>query len=321
MFFMPLFVMLLLATGLLAQAPPAKEPAKEDDIPLFKTEVSLVKVDIEVAERNGRSVPDFRQDDFVVYDENQPQQIVHFERESEPVDLLLLLDISGSMRRSLEDLAAATRPALAQLHPGDRVALMLFSRNTAVIQPFTEDFSGTQNKILDSIYKQNLGAGTLINESLIAAADVMKQQPAKGRRAILIVTDNEGLNYKSPNAEVVRALLGVDTVLNAIVVRKGPRPPAPRQTGYTNPEFAQPDVYKMSAQTGGEAVDGAGNVSDVFQRMVESIRARYFLQYAGPQAEPGVFRHIRVELSSAARARHPNAVLKAREGYYVSHSQ
>jgi VWFA-related protein len=321
MFFMTLFFMLL-ASGLLAQqAPPANGPAKEDDIPLFKAEVSLVKVDLEVAERNGQNAPDFRQDDFVVYDENKPQQIVHFERESEPLDLLLLLDISGSMRRSLEDLAAATRSALAQLHPGDRVALMLFSRSSAVIQPFSEDFSGAQHKILDSIYKQNLGSGTLINESLIAAAEVMKQQPVKGRRAILIVTDNEGINYKSPNAEVVRALLGADTVLNAIVVRKGPKPPAARQTGYTDPSLAAPDVYKISAQTGGEAVDGAGNVSEVFRRLVERIRARYFLQYAGPPAEPGVFRHIRVELSAAAHARHPDAVLRAREGYYVSHSQ
>jgi hypothetical protein len=149
----------------------------------------------------------------------------------------------------------------------------------------------------------------------------MKQQPAKGRRAILIVTDNEGINYKSPNAEVVRALLGADTVLNAIVMRKGPKPPVMRQTGYTNPDLAPPDVYKFSVQTGGDAVDGAANVGEVFQRMVERIRARYFLQYPGPPAEPGVFRHIRVELSAGARARHPGAVLRAREGYYVSHSQ
>src|SRR5579863_2801718 len=71
MFFMPLFLMLL-ASGLLAQqAPPANVPAKEDDIPLFKVEVSLVKVDLEVVERNGHNAPDFRQDDFVIYDENQ----------------------------------------------------------------------------------------------------------------------------------------------------------------------------------------------------------------------------------------------------------
>jgi VWFA-related protein len=306
---MTLFLMLLLGCGLMAQ----------DAVPIFRAEVSLVKVDFEVKESKGGAPADFTKDDFVVFDENQPQQVVHFERQSVPLDLLLLLDISGSMRRSLEDVAAASRAALAHLHPGDRVALMLFSREAKVVQPFSEDFGATQYKILDSIYKQNLGSGTLINESLIAAAEYVKKEPVKGRRAILIVTDNEGLNYKSPDAEVIRAMYAADTVLNAIVVRKGPRPPAVRQTGYTNPDFAPPDVYKISAQTGGAAVDGLGKISDVFQRMVESIRARYFLQYAAPPAElSGKFRHIRVELSPEARRRHPQAVVHAREGYYAS---
>jgi VWFA-related protein len=311
---MTLLLMLLLGSGLLAQ----EKPTKEEPMTIFRAEVSLVKVDFEVIERNGGAPKDFAKQDFAVFDENQPQPIVHLERQSVPLDLLLLLDISGSMRRSLEDVAAASRAALAQLHPGDRVALMLFSREARVVQPFTEDFTATQHKILDSIYKQSLGNGTLINESLIAAADYVKQQPVKGRRAILIVTDNEGLNYKSPDAEVVRSMYAADTVLNAIVVRKGPRPPAVRPTGYTNPDFAPPDVYNISRQTGGEAVDGIGKINDVFQRMVGSIRARYFLQYAAPPVElAGKFRHIRVELSPEARRRHPGAVIHAREGYYA----
>src|SRR4051794_34197493 len=268
MFFMTLPLMLLLGAGLLAQQ---TTPPKDDDIPVFRAGVTLIRVDIEAAGRDGKSVGDLTQNDVVIFDENQPQPITHFERESTPLDLLLLLDISGSMRRSLQDVAAATRAALGRLHSGDRVALMLFSRRAEVRQPFTEDFRDTQNKILDSIYKQNLGNGTLINESLIAAADYMKQQPVRGRRAMLIVTDNEGLNYKSPDAAVVRAMSDADTVLNAIVVRQGPKVPAVRPSGYTNPDFAPPDVYKIAARTGGEAVDGAGKVSVVFQHIVEGI--------------------------------------------------
>jgi len=290
-------------------------------MPIFRTTVSLVKVDIQVLDSTGRNIPNITEMDFKVFDENQPQQIAHFERETEPLDLLLLLDISGSMRRSLEDLAATTRAALAQLHHGDRVALMLFSRRTQIIQPFTDDYHDAQFKNLDSIFKESLGAGTLINESIIAAADYIKQQPVKGRRAILIVTDNEGLNYKSPNKQVVRAILKADAVLNAIVVRQGPKPPAVKPTGFTNPDFAPPDVYAMSAQTGGEALDGAGKVSEVFKRIVAGIRSRYFIQYPAPPAEAGAFRHIRVELSPASRSRYPDAVIHAREGYYVTAPQ
>src|SRR5882724_236701 len=317
-FFMTLSLMLLLGAGLMAQQ---TTPPKDDDIPVFRAGVTLIRVDIEAVGRDGKSIGDLTQNDLVIFDENQPQTIAHFERESTPVDLLLLLDVSGSMRRSLQDVAATTRSALGRLHSGDRVALMLFSRRAEVAQPFTEDFRDTQNKILDSIYKQNLGNGTLINESLIAAADYMKQQPVKGRRAMLIVTDNEGLQYESPDAAVVKAMYAADTVLNAIVVRQGPKPPAVRPSGYTNPDFAPPDVYKIATRTGGEALDGAGKVGEVFQRAIEGIRSRYFVQYAAPAAEAGSFRHIRVELTPASKRRHADGVLKAREGYYASAQQ
>jgi VWFA-related protein len=310
--------MLLLSGGLLAQQ--ADRP-KQDEIPIFRAGVTLVKVDVEVTGRGNTDISDFTQQDFRIFDENEPREIAHFSRESEPLDLLLLLDVSGSMRQSLADVAATTRAALANLHAGDRVALMLFSRRTEVIQPFTEDLGNTQHKILDSIYKQNLGSGTLINESLIAAADYMKKQPVKGRRAMLIVTDNEGLNYKSPDAEVVKSMYAADTVLNALIVRKDPKAPALRPSGYTNPDFAPPDVSKIASQTGGLAVERVGKVSEVFEKIIERIRSRYFIQYAAPPAEPGAFRHIRVELAPAARSRHPEAVIRARDGYFATASQ
>src|SRR5260370_42230703 len=103
---MDLFFRLLRGSGGLAQ----EKPAKEEPVTIFRAEVSLVKVDFEVAERNAAGPPDFTKDDFVVFDENQTQPIVHLERQSVPLDLLLLLDISGSMRRSLEA-AAAPGPA------------------------------------------------------------------------------------------------------------------------------------------------------------------------------------------------------------------
>src|SRR5260221_1041971 len=249
-FFMPLLLMLLLGGGLLAQ--------QKEEIPVFRAGVTLVRVDIEVTGSGSADLSDFTQQDFRIFDENQLQEIIHFGRKAEPLDLLLLLDVSGSMRRSLEEVAAGARAALGRLHTGDRVALMLFSRRAEVIQPFTDDFSNTQYKILDSIYKQNLGNGTLINESLIAAADYVKQQPVKGRRAILIVTDNEGLNYKSPDAEAVRSMYAADTVLNALIVRKGPKPPVVRSTGYTNPDIRPPSVREIAGQTGGVAVERVG---------------------------------------------------------------
>ena len=113
-------------------------------------------------------------------------------------------------------------------------------------------------------------------------------------------------------------MLAADTVMNAVVVRKGPKQPALRPSGYTNPDFASPDVFKISQQTGGVTAEGAANVGAVFQKVIERIQARYFIQYPAPQAEVGSFRRIRVELSPETRRRYPGAVIRAREGYYAT---
>src|SRR5260370_36031534 len=64
-FFMALLLMLLLGSGLMAQEKPAQEkPAKEEPVTIFGAEVSLVKGDLELADRGGGSAPELAKDDF-----------------------------------------------------------------------------------------------------------------------------------------------------------------------------------------------------------------------------------------------------------------
>lgn len=284
-------------------------------MPTFRAGVALVKVDVQVTDRKGRIIADLAAEDFRVLDNGQPQKIAHFGREAEPLDLLLLLDVSGSMRRWLEEMANVARSALGALNPGDRVAVMLFARETAVRESFTDDFAAVQEEIRDAVRNQGLGSGTAINASAIQAADYMRDQPPRGRRAILIVTDNQSLNYMAPDDAVLRALYGADTVFNAILIGKQRRPDPPRPGVYVNPDFTPSDVFKLAAESGGEAVE-ARNAGASFREMIERIRARYSLEYAAPPSAPGEFRRIQVELTPSARARRPDALIRARAGYY-----
>src|SRR2546421_13054738 len=88
------------AAGLLAAAP------AEDDA-VFRTDVSLVRVDVQVLDRDNRAITDLRAQDFVLREEGQAQQIRNFARENMPVDVLLLFDVSASMRPHVERIASA----------------------------------------------------------------------------------------------------------------------------------------------------------------------------------------------------------------------
>lgn len=291
--------------------------ALAQETPVFRASVSLVKLDVQVVEQ-GRLVSDLAQEDFAVFDEGAPSRIVYFGRETEPVSVLLLLDVSGSMRRRLKEMAAAARRALAALRPSDQVSVMLFSRNTAVRLPFTRDFEAVAEKLGRVPEEPAPGSGTQINLAILAAAEYVAKtlEGRPGRRAIVILTDNAGLNYQAPDEDVIRALLAADTVLNAMVTPEARPPKAPPPGRDPNPDFTPPDVFRLARATGGEVVRAA-DAGQAFPRMLESIRTRYSLHCAAASGPSGAFRRLRVELTAEARRRHPRAEIRAREGYFL----
>jgi len=269
-----------------------------------------------VTDRGGRAITGLTQPDFEMYDENAPQKILYFEHEPDPLDLLLLLDVSGSMHPSLAELGADARAALRPLGARDRCAVMLFARSAVLSRKFTPDFAAVERAIQSAGDAQTLGSGTAINAAIVAAAGYFREEVSSARRAILIVTDNLSLNYRIPDEQVIRELYAADTTLNAILIGRERRPQPPKPGTYVNPDFTPADVFKLAEETGGEAVESR-EAHKSFALMIERIRSRYRLQYAAPPSEPGQLRHLRVQLAPAARGRYPRAVIRSRKAYYA----
>ena len=314
--------MLLSASHVAAQSPqPAPSRSTVASVEArptitFKSGVSNVRIDAQVTE-NGELIKDLTKNDFIVTEENRPQELIYFGREAEPLSLMLLLDVSGSMRKYVEQIALISRQALRRLRKGDRVAIMLFSKGTKVVLPFTDDLDAVAEAIRSAAEDQSMSPYTAINDGLLDAAKYTDQHGGEtGRHAILIVTDNLGLNYQSPDAPVISAMYEADAVLSAIVVGKGQKPEAPRTDRPLNPDFSVPDVFKIAEETGGEAVK-ANKASEAFTEMIERIRTRYSLQYRTPEnAKPG-FHAVRVQLTPEAQRRYPYAIIRARKGYTI----
>jgi VWFA-related protein len=282
---------------------------------VFKTGVADVRVVVQVTEDN-KLVKDLMQKDFVVSDDGQPQKIVYFAREAEPLTLLLLLDISGSMRKYIEQMSEAARDALRLLSPGDRVGIMTFGVHTYLHFGFSDNHAEVARQLRTAVNDEDkTGYGTAINPAIIDAAKLMMKDDSPARRSILIVTDNLGLNYQANDEMAIGYLLRADTVLNAIVIGRGIRPGPPKAG--ENPDFTPADVFKLAEPTGGEAVK-AEQAAATFPEMIERIRDRYTLAYHVPEgAKSGSFRQIAVALTPEARKLHPKAILRSRSGYYV----
>jgi VWFA-related protein len=280
--------------------------------PVFRAGTALVRVDVQAVE-GGKTVEGLAAGDFMVLDEGVEQPVEYFGRETEALSLVLLLDVSGSMRRHLNDMAATARAALRALRDQDRVAIMIFAREAAVREDFSGDHERTARLLADMVRDERVGSATELNRAVVAAAaHVREKAVGAGRRGILIVTDNRGLNFQAPDEEAVGALWGADAVLNAIVAGGGSRPKPDPPGAQLNPDFTPFNVFRLTEETGGETLR-AERAGAAFREILERMRTRYSLHYRLPeQARAGETRSIRVELR-----KHPKAQVRARGGYRV----
>lgn len=254
--------------------------------------------------------------DFLVYDEDKPQFISRFGREKDPLAVLLLLDVSGSMKKYVRQMAKTANKALTLMTPDDKVSVMIFSKGTEVRYEFGNKYDEAAREIEVGVEEHDLPSGTSIYASILEAANEMRLRPE--RRAILILTDNMSLNYIVNEETVLRSLSSVDTTLNALVVGNATRPKEgkPKEGVYRNPDFIPTNIFKVAEESGGEALS-FDRADEGFAALMERLRYRYTILYKAPEAEKGTFRRIRVELSPDARRKHPNATIRARSGYYT----
>ena len=272
---------------------------------VFRSGVSLVRVDAEVVDSMGRVVPGLTKDDFRILDEGVPQSIANFSFDVEPLDLILLFDTSGSMHGKLLSVVRAAELGFHELHKTDRISVRAFSQISTEMQPFTDDLQAVNEAILLRVLPTKFGGSSRIEPAAREAAIRFHTEPKTHRkRAILIITDKSGSRGPEENA-IVQDLWNSDAVLSELILGGG-RETKLLETG-TNP---------IVDRTGGATIV-AGAPGDAFHDSVHYVRSGYAIYYAQPDATPGSERKVQVELTPEAQKRFPGVHVRARAGYIV----
>ncbi len=304
---------------------------------VFRSDVSLARVDAQVVDRNNRAITGLRAGDFVLRDEGREREIRNFANEDMPVDVLLLLDVSGSMRSHVERIASASRQALDVLGPEDRVAMMVFDRATRVRMPFRNRRAGVDREFESLLDEERFNGGTDITRALLEAARYIGREGRReARRAIVILTDDQTERDRD-EAAVSRALAGADTVLSALIAPDAMRrqrtyggggwpgagwPNGPlggiilgrRGPGTVMSRTRSAGTEDIARRSGGDAM--AVERASALEETLARIRQRYALHfYLGEDARPGQERNIDVQLTADARRRYPDAEVHYRRVY------
>src|SRR5918993_3183027 len=104
--------------------------------PIFRGAGDAVRVFVTVTDGDGRLVTTLGRDDFDVRDEGKTQPITLFDNTPQPIRLIVMLDVSGSMEGNLPLLRAASQELLTRLLRDDRIRIGTFGREVVISPSF-----------------------------------------------------------------------------------------------------------------------------------------------------------------------------------------
>jgi VWFA-related protein len=282
--------------------------APQDDV-VFKSSVSLVRVDVEAVDLGGRVVPGLRKDDFRILDNGIAQLPGNFSFEEEPLDLILMFDISGSMKGKLFDVVRATELGFHELHKGDRVSVWTFADESLEVLPFTGNLQAVNDAIVLRVPAGGFRGGSKFELAATAAAqrlesEAQDQTKTHRKRAVVLVTNKTGA-HGANEVSAVQELWKADAVVSELILG-----------GASQTKLMELGSHPLIDRTGGASIV-AGNPGESFRDAVHYVRSGYTMYYAMPEASAGAERRVQVELTPEAAKRLPSVRVRARSGYIV----
>ena len=136
---------------------------------------------------NNRAVSDLKKEEFQVLERGTEREILAVEPTTAPFNLVLLLDVSGSVENYVDFIRKAARAFVETADRSDKIAIIIFNEDVKQISTFTTD----KGKLSESLDTFDAGGGTAYYDSLAyTLADTLR--PLRGERtAIVVLTDGD----------------------------------------------------------------------------------------------------------------------------------
>jgi len=305
----------------------------------YRVDVRLVQVDAQVInKKTHQAAGSLRRADLQVYEDGVQQQISTFSQDELPLSVVLLVDLTDTVRPVLQALRQGAQQALQHLKPQDEVAVLVYSASIHLLQDFTTDRSLAAAAI-DKAAHLGSPEAAFFNEAVFQAATYMyASKNPDSRRVILWFTDNVPTT-PSPEAkarvgkslsgeelhtekQALEQLFRTGTVVCTLLRRSmlsDQHEMRYRSEMSADRRWYRPgDVHNYAQVTGGLVVESSDKtVPAKLAEMIDDVRLRYTLGYRPSVAKPqGTFCTIKVELAPEVKNLQKDLVVKARQGYY-----
>jgi Ca-activated chloride channel homolog len=265
-----------------------------------RAEVEAVLVPVIVME-GGRFVQGLGKRDFEVFEDGAPQQVIALASEESPLDLVLAIDISGSMEGALADVKSAVKQLLSQLRTGDAATLIGFNDNTFLVAEREKDRQARE----EAVDLLSAWGGTALYDATVRAVELVGRNP--GRKGVVVFSDGDDRHSLTSPETAAARVQGGNAMLYTVGFGAGASVTTLRDR-----------LQQYATATGGRAFFPRHSVelAQVFGSIVADLSNQYVLSYVSTNTrKDGAWRAIRVKVRSGKYE------VRARRGYQAQAPQ
>jgi Ca-activated chloride channel family protein len=311
---------------------PSPAPPQQRPVPPIQVTTGLVHLVATVTDRRRNLVTDLDKGDFKVLEDDAPQDIRFFGRETDlPLRIALLLDTSNSIRPRLEFEKDAAIDFLTSVirRNKDMAFLMTFDNQPEVIQEFTGDLA----RLTSAIREQRAGGGTALDDAIYLASNKLFNPPPppgpnpEARRVLVVISDGNDNLSDHALSDALEAAIRAEAAIYAISTNTDWVSTSTMQEEGSNVSGKRDLSHKIHLGPGDkvlqEVADESGGrvffpfrVQDLAQSFVDigtELRSQYFIAYAPTNpVSNGKYRKIMVQTNRKG------LTVRTRKGYYAS---
>ncbi len=202
----------LFALAIFSLAAGGQTPEK-DDQPIRVTTV-LLNIPVIASDVKGRYIAGLKKENFSIIQDGEKQDIEFFADEKAPMNVVILIDVSGSTMRFLDNIKSAARDFVKIFRPEDRGMIVTFAGEMRVLQEFTSD----QKKLSKAINNANLygAAGSNMQDAMYEIV-TRSFTGVQGRKAIIVLTDGYVMGLAVSDKLLLNTLAETDILVYPIM--------------------------------------------------------------------------------------------------------
>ena len=266
----------------------------------IRVSTQTVPLYVTVTDSAKRLVPDLLREDFEVYDNGKLQTLTNFDNQVTPINVVVMIDTSGSMTLALDLVKQAAEEFLIRMLPEDKAKVGAYNDKIQVKPETGLPFTNNRDQLIRSLQDLDFGYPTRLYDAVDYSINELKM--VDGRKVVLVFTDGADTASRLGSGDVTERSRTEEVMVYSVGMENEYM--SGNQRVRTSPDRG---LRRLSDETGGGffMLKKKDELGPTFTRIAQELHSQYVMGFT-PETLDNKVHKLEVRLKRAgmtARAR------------------